>query len=224
MDTTDLQLTEYLQTLQVTLNSHQEGCRIVMLEAGSDTQVFDRFIERQFRLRLQHYMLTSRARMLETRLATRSRSTHFLLYRHEQLLAVLRATPAPFEWASLAQQHVSPTVALSRHVELSRLISYAPSEQPIAVDSLMVAAAEWAIKQGYQGVTALCRASQLRLYQRFGLMPVASNPLHIEQRARGDYWVLSAEWRQILAALQQPDSATVGHRTPRPSAAHPQKY
>lgn len=34
MDTTDLQLTDYLQALQVTLNSHQEGCRIVMLEAG----------------------------------------------------------------------------------------------------------------------------------------------------------------------------------------------
>ena len=63
MDTTNLQLTDYLQALQVTLNSHQEGCRIVMLEAGSDTQVFDRFIDRQFRLRLQHYMLTSRARM-----------------------------------------------------------------------------------------------------------------------------------------------------------------
>jgi len=121
MDTTDLQLTDYLQTLQVTLNSHHEGCRIVMLEAGSDTQVFDRFIDRQFRLRLQHYMLTSRARMLETQLATRSRSTHFLLYRNEQLLAVLRATPAPFEWASLARQHVSPTVALSRHVELRSL-------------------------------------------------------------------------------------------------------
>lgn len=220
MDTTDLQLTDYLQTLQVTLNSHHEGCRIVMLEAGSDTQVFDRFIDRQFRLRLQHYMLTSRARMLETQLATRSRSTHFLLYRNEQLLAVLRATPAPFEWASLARQHVSPTVALSRHVEFSRLISQVPSQQPIAVNSLLAAAAEWAIKQGYQGVTALCRASQLRLYQRFGLMPVASNPLQIEHRARGDYWVLSAEWRQILAAVQQPDHTTVGHWAQKPLASH----
>jgi hypothetical protein len=27
-------------------------------------------------------------------------------------------------------------------------------------------------------------------------MPIASNALHIEQRARGDYWVVSAEWRQ----------------------------
>jgi hypothetical protein len=220
MDTTDLQLTDYLQTLQVTLNSHHEGCRIVMLEAGSDTQVFDRFIDRQFRLRLQHYMLTSRARMLETQLATRSRSTHFLLYRHEQLLAVLRATPAPFEWTSLARQHVSPTVALSRHVELSRLISQVPSQQPIAVNSLLAAAAEWAIKQGYQGVTALCRSSQLRLYERFGLMPVASNPLQIEQRARGDYWVLSAEWRQILAAVQQPDHTRVGHGAQKPLASH----
>ncbi len=224
MDTTDLQLTDYLQALQVTLDSHQEGCRIVMLEAGSDTQVFDRFIDRQFRLRLQHYMLTSRARMLETRLAIRSRSTHFLLYRHEQLLAVLRATPAPFEWASLAQQHFSPTVALSRHVELSRLISQAPGQQPIAINSLLVAAAEWAIKQGYQGVTALCRSSQLRLYQRFGLMPVASNPLHIEQRARGDYWVLSAEWRQILAAVQQPGVATVGHWAQKPWVNHPPRF
>ncbi|WP_256662068.1 hypothetical protein [Pseudomonas sp. S150] len=107
MDTTNLQLTDYLQALQVTLKSHHEGCRIVMLEAGADTQEFDRFIDRQFRLRLQHYMLTSRARMLETRLAIKSRSTHFLLYRHDQLLAVLRATPAPFEWVSLAATRFS---------------------------------------------------------------------------------------------------------------------
>jgi hypothetical protein len=221
MDTTDLQLTDYLQALQLTLKSHHDGCRIVTLEAGSDTQEFDRFIDRQFRLRLQHYMLSSRARLLETQLAIKSRSTHFLLYRHDQLLAVLRATPAPFEWALLAQQHVSPTVALSRHVEFSRLISYSTHQLPIAVNGLLAVAAEWAIRNGYQGVTALCRSQQLRFYQRFGLMPIASNALHIEQRARGDYWVLSAEWRQILAAVQQPDQATVGHLVQKPLACHP---
>jgi hypothetical protein len=219
MDTTNLQLTDYLQALQVTLKSHHEGCRIVMLEAGADTQEFDRFIDRQFRLRLQHYMLTSRARMLETRLAIKSRSTHFLLYRHDQLLAVLRATPAPFEWVSLAQQHVSPTVALSRHVEFSRLMSYTPNQLPIAVNGLLAAATEWAIKCGYNGVTALCRSQQLRFYQRFGLMPIASNALHIDQRARGDYWVLSAEWRQILVAVQPPDPA-VGHVVQKPLECH----
>ncbi|MHC3825492.1 hypothetical protein [Pseudomonas sp. G3-19] len=219
MDTTNLQLTDYLQALQVTLKSHHEGCRIVMLEAGADTQEFDRFIDRQFRLRLQHYMLTSRARMLETRLAIKSRSTHFLLYRHDQLLAVLRATPAPFEWVSLAQQHVSPTVALSRHVEFSRLMSYTPNQLPIAFNGLLAAATEWAIKCGYNGVTALCRSQQLRFYQRFGLMPIASNALHIDQRARGDYWVLSAEWRQILAAVQPPDPA-VGHVVQKPLECH----
>ncbi|KAA8737695.1 hypothetical protein FE275_20195 [Pseudomonas koreensis] len=219
MDTTNLQLTDYLQALQVTLKSHHEGCRIVMLEAGTDTQEFDRFIDRQFRLRLQHYMLTSRARMLETRLAIKSRSTHFLLYRHDQLLAVLRATPAPFEWVSLAQQHVSPTVALSRHVEFSRLMSYTPNQLPIAVNGLLAAATEWAIRHGYNGVTALCRSQQLRFYQRFGLMPIASNALHIDQRARGDYWVLSAEWRQILAAVQPPDPA-VGHVVQKPLECH----
>jgi hypothetical protein len=219
MDTTNLQLTDYLQALQVTLKSHHEGCRIVMLEAGTDTQEFDRFIDRQFRLRLQHYMLTSRARMLEIRLAIKSRSTHFLLYRHDQLLAVLRATPAPFEWVSLAQQHVSPTVALSRHVEFSRLMSYTPNQLPIAVNGLLAAATEWAIRHGYNGVTALCRSQQLRFYQRFGLMPIASNALHIDQRARGDYWVLSAEWRQILAAVQPPDPA-VGHVVQKPLECH----
>ena len=221
MDTTNLQLTDYLRALQVTLKSHHDGCRIVTLEAGADTQEFDRFIDRQFRLRLQHYMLTSRARMFEEKLAIRSRSTHFLLYRHDQPLAVLRATPAPFEWVSLAQQHVSPTVALSRHVEFSRLISYSTNPLPVAVNGLLAAATEWAIKSGYQGVTALCRSQQLRFYQRFGLMPIASNALHIEQRARGDYWVLSAQWRQILAALQQPDHATVGHLVQKPLACHP---
>ena len=77
------------------------------------------------------------------------------------------------------------------------------------------------ISKHYQGVTALCRSQQLRFYQRFGLMPIASNALHIEQRARGDYWVLSAQWRQILAALQQPDHATVGHLVQKPLACHP---
>ena len=209
MDTTDLQLRDYLQALQATLSRHHEGCRVVVLETGSDTREFDRFTGRQFRLRLQHYMLTSRARLLEAKLAIASRSCHFLLYQHDQLVAVLRVTPAPFEWASLAQQHVSPTVALARHVEFSRLITLSKSHLPIPIDSLLAAAVEWAIERGYQGVTALCRAPQRRLFQRFGLTPITSDAVHIEQRARGDYWLLSAQWQQILAALQQPALASV---------------
>ncbi|WLH35733.1 hypothetical protein PSH79_00110 [Pseudomonas sp. FP2196] len=205
MDTTDLQLTDYLQALQATFKSRHEDCRIVILEAGSDTREFERFIGRQFRLRLQHYMLTSRARLLETRLAATARSTHFLLYQHEQLVAVLRVTPSPFEWASLAHQHVSPTVVLSRHVEFSRLITLSRGHLAVPINSLLAAATEWAIRHGYQGVTALCRSPQRRLFQRFGLTPITSDPLHIEQRARGDYWLLSAQWQQILAAVEQPD-------------------
>ncbi|PKA70182.1 MULTISPECIES: hypothetical protein [Pseudomonas] len=208
MDTTDLQLTDYLQVLQATVNSHHDNCRIVILEAGSDTREPDRFMGRQFRLRLQHYMLTSRARLLETKLAIPARSTHFLLYQCDQLVAVLRVTPSPFEWASLAQRHLSPTVALSRHVEFSRLITHSQNQQPVWVNGLLAAATEWAIQRGYRGVTALCRSPQRRLFQRFGLTPISADALHLDQRARGDYWLLSAEWGQILAAVQQPVHAT----------------
>lgn len=205
MDTTDLQLTDYLQALQLSMNNRHGDCRVVILEAGSDTREFERFTGRQFRLRLQHYMLTSRARMLETKLAIPARSTHFLLYQHDQLSAVLRVTPTPFEWVALAHRHVSPTVALSRHVEFSRLITLSQNPLPVPVNSLLAAATEWSIKRGYEGVIALCRSPQRRLFQRFGLTPITSEALHIEQRARGDYWLLSAQWQQILAALQQPD-------------------
>lgn len=209
MDTTDLQLMDYLQSLQATLSSRHEDCRVVTLDAGSDTQEFERFIGRQFRLRLQHYMLTSRARMLEKRLGITSRSTHFLLYQHDHLVAVLRVTPAPFEWASLAHRHVSPTMALSRHVEFSRLITHSRTHLPVPINCLLAAATAWAINHGYQGVTALCRTPQRRLFQRFGLTPITSDALQIEQRARGGYWLLSAQWQQILAAVQQPDHTTV---------------
>jgi hypothetical protein len=204
MDTTDLQLRDYLQGLQQTLTSQQGDYRVVILEAGCDPLEFERFIGRQFRLRLQHYMLTSRARALETSLAIASRSTHFLLYQRDQIVAVLRATPSPFEWASLAHQHVSPTVALARHVEFSRLITHSQQHRPVSINGLLATATEWAIDRGYQGITAMCRSPQRRLFQRFGLTPITSNSLHIEHRARGDYWLLSAQWRQILTALQQP--------------------
>ena len=204
MDTTNLQLKDYLQGLQETLTRQHADYRIVILDAGSDASEFERFIGRQFRLRLKHYMLTSRARALETRLAISSRSTHFLLYQRDQLTAVLRVTPSPFEWASLAHQYVSPTVALARHVEFSRLITHSQQHRPALTNVLLAAATEWAIDRGYQGVTALCRSPQRRLFQRFGLTPITSNSLHIEHRARGDYWLLSAQWRQILTALQQP--------------------
>ncbi len=204
MDTTNLQLKDYLQGLQETLNKQHADYRIAILDTGADISEFERFIGRQFRLRLKHYMLTSRARALETRLAISSRSTHFLLYQRDQLTAVLRVTPSPFEWASLAHQYVSPTVALARHVEFSRLITHSQQHRPVPINALLAAATEWAIVRGYQGVTALCRSPQRRLFQRFGLTPITSNSLHIEQRARGDYWLLSAEWRQILTALQQP--------------------
>ncbi|MGF6167434.1 hypothetical protein [Pseudomonas moraviensis] len=204
MDITDLHLKDYLQGFQETLKNQQADYRVAILEAGSDAGEFERFINRQFRLRLQHYMLTSRARALDTRLAIASRSTHFLLYQRDQLIAVLRATPAPFEWASLAQHHVSPTVALARHVEFSRLITHSQQHRPVSINGLLATAAQWAIDRGYQGVTALCRTPQRQLFQRFGLSPIASHAMHIEQRARGDYWLLSAEWRQILMALDQP--------------------
>ncbi|WP_455805981.1 hypothetical protein [Pseudomonas fluorescens] len=199
-----MQLKDYLQGLQETLTRQHADYRIVILDAGSDASEFERFIGRQFRLRLKHYMLTSRARALETRLAISSRSTHFLLYQRDQLTAVLRVTPSPFEWASLAHQYVSPTVALARHVEFSRLITHSQQHRPVPTNALLAAATEWAIDRGYQGVTALCRSPQRRLFQRFGLTPITSNSLHIEHRARGDYWLLSAQWRQILTALQQP--------------------
>lgn len=204
MDTTELQLTDYLQALQSTLKRQHENCHVVTLEAGSDTREFERFIGRQFRLRLQHYMLTSRARLLETSLAITARSTHFLLYQQDQLMAVLRVTPSPFEWASLAHQHLSPTQALSRHVEFSRLITLSQGHLPVSVNCLLASATEWAIKRGYEGVTALCRSPQRRLFQRFGLTSITTDSLHIEQRARDDYWLLSAQWPQILAAVQQP--------------------
>ncbi|WP_339538818.1 hypothetical protein [Pseudomonas sp. RA_15y_Pfl2_54] len=211
MDTTDLQLTDYLQSLQAELNDRHENCRVVILEAGSDTREFERFIGRQFRLRLQHYMLTSRAVLLEKKLAIVSRSTHFLLYQHEQLVAVLRVTPSPFEWASLTQQHVAPTMVLSRHVEFSRLITLSQNHLPVPINCLLAAATEWAITRGHEGVVALCRSPQRRLFQRFGLTPITSEALHIEQRARGDYWLLSAQWKQVFAAVQQPAHTTTLH-------------
>lgn len=51
MDTTDLQLRDYLQRLQVALINQQGGYRVVILEAGSDAREFERFVGRQFRLR-----------------------------------------------------------------------------------------------------------------------------------------------------------------------------
>ncbi|MBC3206141.1 hypothetical protein HU755_05030 [Pseudomonas sp. SWRI111] len=204
MDTTDLQLRDYLQRLQVALINQQGGYRVVILEAGSDAREFERFVGRQFRLRLQHYMLTSRARALETSLAIVARSTHFLMYQRDQLVGVLRVTPSPFEWASLAQQYLSPTVALARHVEFSRLITHSQQHRSVPINGLLAVATEWAINRGYQGITALCRSPQRRMFQRFGLTPLPSTALHIEQRARGDYWLLAAQWREILAALQQP--------------------
>lgn len=204
MDIRDSQLTDYLQEIQTTFKRRHENYRIVILEAGSDTREFERFVSRHFRLRLQHYMLTPRARSLEARLAIISRSTHFLLYQHDRPTAVLRVTPAPFEWASLAHQQLSPATTLSRHVEFSRLISHSQNQFPMSVNGLLAAATEWAIRHGHEGVTALCRSPQRRFFQRFGLTPITTDALHIEHRKRGDYWLLSAQWQQIFAALQQP--------------------
>lgn len=220
MDTTNLQLKDYLQGLQEKLIKQHTEYRIATLDAGSDAREFERFIGRQFRLRLKHYMLTSRARALEAKLAISSRSTHFLLYQCEQLTAVLRVTPSPFEWASLTHQYVSPTVALARHVEFSRLITHSQQHRPVPINALLAAATEWAIDRGYQGVTALCRSPQRRLFQRFGLTPITSDSLHIEHRARGDYWLLSAQWRQILTALQQPFPMNANYPESRDECIH----
>ena len=55
MDITDLHLKDYLQGFQETLKNQQADYRVAILEAGSDAEEFERFINRQFRLRLQQH-------------------------------------------------------------------------------------------------------------------------------------------------------------------------
>ncbi|WKV96685.1 iron-containing redox enzyme family protein [Pseudomonas sp. H22_DOA] len=46
---------------------------------------------------------------------------------------------------------------------------------PVSVNCLLASATEWAIKRGYEGVTALCRSPQRRLFQRFGLTSITTD-------------------------------------------------
>lgn len=174
---------------------------------------------------LQHLQDVSQVE-IERRLRIDERSTHCCLYRAGRLVAVVRLTPAPFEAGMLNPALGDLAAELDGHLDFSRLVASPDAGDPRRVTLLLAHASRRAWLDGFDGTTALARAPQRRLYQRFGLRAVSEAPCRLATRGDAAYWLLRGEWREIARAADAAiralaragESPAAGQASPHPSA------
>ncbi|MFL6335725.1 MAG: hypothetical protein ACJ754_20640 [Pyrinomonadaceae bacterium] len=160
------------------------------------------FVEESYRRNGPAYLLSRSQQLVESRLEMRERSTVFIARDgHQVIHSVLRATPFPFEANVIMPGAADGLRDCRDHVEINRFTSAADRGATLAPLLLMVSACRWALEQrAYSGLIGLTRLAQQRLFSRFGLRPVRSEPFIVPQRGSGEYWLLKGQWHDILPA------------------------
>ncbi|UXY15180.1 hypothetical protein N8I74_17990 [Chitiniphilus purpureus] len=135
-----------------------------------------------------------------------SRSAHVWVTSRGEIAGSMRMTPFPFEIESVLPAGHHMTSPYLDHVEFGRLVT--SSRNSCIFEKLMALACHSAIIQEYKGIVAMCRSVQRRLFERYGLTPLTIDPITIENRANGAYWVMQATWSDLYSALEKRKSVT----------------
>ncbi|MDB5820173.1 MAG: hypothetical protein JWQ11_3813 [Rhizobacter sp.] len=159
-----------------------------------------RFLHLHQRMAGLHHLQEASQLLIERRLRIDDRSTHCCLYRRDVLVAVVRLMPAPFEAGELHPGLGRLAADFDGHLDFGRLVASPDAHDSRRVPLLLAQASRWACLAGYDGTTALARAPQRRLYQRFGLRAVSELPSRLATRGDAAYWLLQGEWSAIAAA------------------------
>jgi hypothetical protein len=125
-------------------------------------------------------------------------SFHSRVYdKKNQLVAVVRLLPYPFEMSTFSLPVGVKMSQFSNYLEISRLVTSKPG-QGIGKRLLMLVGI-WAIKDTiYDGFLAVCRKTNLKLFSLFGLSKIAN--FIIEQRSGAEYSLIRADFRLITKA------------------------
>lgn len=194
-------LLELLAKLSRLFVENDPSFRIVVAPGLDSGPAFGAFLEKRFVERQQHYMLDDRLKELELTSGILTRSSHFMVYKSEEMIATLRATRCPFELAIVSDILARETVSFRDYVEFSRLLSSDGSRTAWVGPALLADACRWSIEQGFAGIIAVTRRSQKRLFERFGLKARFEAPVKLKDRGEGEYWLMTGDWSAIYNAV-----------------------
>lgn len=160
-----------------------------------------RFRDTHYGLHSQTYLLSEQQRHFEDMIGTDRRSHHLWVTRHGQIVGAMRATPAPYELAVLAPPDVWARCSYPKRLEFGRLVSTGTGEDVAVISKKLIAGAcLFGVIHGFQGVIAMCKSPQRRLFERFGLSAV-SPQFAVPERNEGQYWLVQASWQKIIDAI-----------------------
>lgn len=165
----------------------------------------ERYRDAYYSARNQPYLLSEQQRHCEDLSGAERRSQHFWVMWRGQIVGTMRATPAPHELCTLAPAEVLARGSFPQRLEFGRLVSTGTGEDVAAISKKLIAAAcLFGVTHGHQGVIAMCKSPQRRLFERFGLSAVPPQFV-VPERNEGHYWLVQASWQEIIDAIPAAD-------------------
>ena len=140
---------------------------------------------------------------LETNLKLDERSHHFLAYKDEKLLGVLRATPTPFEINHLTEELNNVAKSYSNYLEISRMIVSREGRARWAGMVLCFAAVQWGLTTTYSGFVALCRPNNAGRFSFLGFRQRGASSYSVPERSNGQYRFMASDWQEIFVSLNR---------------------
>lgn len=164
-----------------------------------------KFRDFEYQSRKQPYLLSDQNRSDNVNDVDR-RSHHIWATRNGQIIGAMRATPAPYELMELAPSTLSISHDFSNYLEFSRLITRASDDVSALSRKLIACGCLYGVESHMDGVIAMCKPPQRRLFERFGLAAIPDYFV-LPERNHGKYWVMNATWAaiaKVLPLLNQP--------------------
>lgn len=154
----------------------------------------------EYRNRGVNYLYEAPADVQERNDALDRRSRHLSVWSGGELMGAVRLTAAPFE---LVEETGTAWVhgEFGGHMEFGRLVMAGAANYRTAAEALTAAGCLSALEAGKQGVIAMCRPVQARLFERYGLKPITASPAVLPQRNGGRYWLMAAAWADMAVPI-----------------------
>ncbi|WP_156941214.1 hypothetical protein [Cobetia crustatorum] len=148
-----------------------------------------------------------------------SNSQHICLVdtQRDALMGCIRVTPGGLESRTLFDQNDKVSIPEGAIYEFSRLVTD-PSAKRFAHGNLLMAAAARHVKANKgDGILALCKRSNMKIFKRFGLLPIHESTLQTEENM-GELYMVYASMESIMKTSQKRVSTTpVPSPLPTPS-------
>ncbi|QRX84054.1 GNAT family N-acetyltransferase [Glaciimonas sp. PAMC28666] len=164
------------------------------------------FRKKQYRNRRLDYLCEIGTVEEENESRVDQRSHHFWAEYNFEIIGSLRTTPHPFELTALAAAFSELATAYQSHLEFSRFVVRADTQNPILSKKLLENAFLYA-RQQYLGVIAVCRTPQRRLFERFGLRAIHQTAITLPKRNNGDYWILEGNCDEVTRFVLNRDAS-----------------